>query len=67
MLSRNQGARVPWILIKDCVELLNQMPDVSVGSEFYLDALDIFKKKSNREFFVSIPPEVRLSWLQRQI
>lgn len=53
--------------IKDCVEILNQMPEVSVGSELYLDALDIFKKKSNREFFVSIPPEVRLSWLRRQI
>ncbi|PIA28152.1 hypothetical protein AQUCO_07200060v1 [Aquilegia coerulea] len=53
--------------IKDCVGLLNQMPDVPIGSELYLDALDVFKKKSNREFFVTIPSEARFGWLQRQI
>ncbi|KAF5181095.1 L10-interacting myb domain-containing protein [Thalictrum thalictroides] len=52
--------------IKDCVGLLNQMPDVPIGSEFYLDALEVFKKKSNREFFVTIPSEARFGWLQRQ-
>ncbi|KAF9612155.1 hypothetical protein IFM89_038343 [Coptis chinensis] len=44
--------------IKDCVDLLNQVSDLLIGSELYMDALDIFKKKSNREFFVSIPPEM---------
>eukprot|EP00262_Sarcandra_glabra_P009157 TRINITY_DN2318_c0_g4_i1.p1 TRINITY_DN2318_c0_g4~~TRINITY_DN2318_c0_g4_i1.p1 ORF type:complete len:428 (-),score=66.79 TRINITY_DN2318_c0_g4_i1:223-1428(-) len=54
--------------IKECIELLNQMPEVPRGSKLYLFAVDTFLNKECREAFIALElPEVRLLWLHHKM
>ncbi|EPS74430.1 hypothetical protein M569_00330 [Genlisea aurea] len=57
----------PDYSLSAAVKCLNEMDDIPMTSEMYLDAFEILQDGGERECFICLPAEPRRRWLQRML
>lgn len=54
----------PAFTIRETVELISKIEEIHADPDLYYFALNFMKDKSNREVFLSIPPDTRVWWIR---
>ncbi|KAJ4952288.1 hypothetical protein NE237_029120 [Protea cynaroides] len=53
--------------VSDTLKILDEMEEVSLGSDMYLDAMMLLEDPTKREFFLKMNHSVRFAWLQKAL
>ncbi|XP_042483165.1 L10-interacting MYB domain-containing protein-like [Macadamia integrifolia] len=51
--------------VSDALKILDEMEEVSMGSDMYLDAMMLLEDPTKREFFLKMNPSIRFAWLRK--